>query len=152
MLAYLFGTLISSCGSTRRTFGLEEGWELLGERKVNSLRDKDEMQVTSSNMFTAMRFYVENKDVRISGLKIHFENGDRMQPALDDGIKAAKQSRVIQIVAEGHKITAIEFRYRSMGSVLKGRGNLVVTGRRYNPMVLTKAKAPHQRAGLQLLS
>jgi hypothetical protein len=125
--------LFFSCGSSRRTFGLEEGWEMLGERKVNFVRDKDVMEVASRNLFTAIRFYVEEKDVRIHDLKVVFENGDKMEPALDDVIKAGEQSRIIQLAAEGRRITSIEFKYRSMGSVLEGRANVVVTGRRYNP-------------------
>ena len=137
MMRFLFvgfiAVLLSACGSSRRTFGLEEGWELLGERKVNFLRDKDVMEVSSRNQFTAIRFYVEDKDVRINDLKIQFENGDRVEPALDDVIAAGQQSRVIELAADGRRITSIEFKYRSMGSVLEGRANVVVTGRRYNP-------------------
>lgn len=132
----LLGTVIvmlSACGSSRRTFGLEQGWELLGERKVNFLRDKDVMEVSSRNLFTAIRFMVEDKDVRINDLKIQFENGDRIEPALDDVIQAGQQSRVIELAADGRRITSIEFKYRSMGSLLEGRANVVVTGRRYNP-------------------
>ena len=125
--------VLSACGSSRRTFGLEEGWELLGERKVNFLRDKDVMEVSSRNLFTAIRFYVEDKDVRINDLKVQFENGDKMEPALDDVIKAGETSRVIQLAADGRRISSIEFKYRSMGSLLEGRANVVVTGRRYNP-------------------
>ena len=124
--------LLSACGSSRRTFGLEEGWEILGERKVNFLRDKDVMEVSSRNLFTAIRFIVEDKDVRINDLKIQFENGDKIEPALDDMIQAGQQSRVIELAADGRRITNIEFKYRSMGSVLEGRANVVVTGRRYN--------------------
>ena len=125
--------VLSACGSSRRTFGLEEGWELLGERKVNFLRDKDVMEISSRNLFTAIRFSVEDKDVRINELKVQFENGDKMEPALDDVIKAGESSRVIQLAADGRRISSIEFKYRSMGSVLEGRANVVVTGRRYNP-------------------
>lgn len=127
----LFFTL--SCGSSRRTFGLEEGWELLGESKVNFVRDKDVIEVKSRNLFTAIRFLVEEKDVRINDLKIVYENGDKIEPALDDVIKAGEQSRVIELAADGRRINSIEFKYRSMGSLLEGRANVVVTGRRYNP-------------------
>ena len=125
--------VLSACGSSRRTFGLEEGWELLGERKVAFIRDKDVMEVSSRNLFTAIRFYVEDKDVRINELKIQFDNGDKIEPALDDVIKAGESSRIIQLAADGRRISSIEFKYRSMGSVLEGRANVVVTGRRYNP-------------------
>jgi hypothetical protein len=130
-----FGLLffVFSCGSSRRTFGLEEGWELLGESKVNFVRDKDVIEVKSRNLFTAIRFLVEEKDVRINDLKIVYENGDKIEPALDDVIRAGEQSRVIELAADGRRISTIEFKYRSMGSVLEGRANVVVTGRRYNP-------------------
>lgn len=124
---------LSACGSSRRTFGLEEGWEILGERKVNFVKDKDVMEVTSRNMFTEIRFFVEDKDVRINDLKVQFDNGDKVEPALDDVIKAGESSRVIQLAADGRRISNIEFKYRSMGSVLDGRANVVVTGHRYNP-------------------
>ena len=125
--------VLSACGSSRRTFGLEEGWEILGERKVNFLKDKDVMEVSSRNLFTEIRFIVEDKDVRINDLKVQFENGDKIEPALDDVIKAGESSRVIQLAADGRRISNIEFKYRSMGSVLEGRANVVVTGHRYNP-------------------
>ena len=125
--------IMLSCGSSRRTFGLEEGWEILGEQKVNFVNDKDVVEVRSSSQLTAIRFYVEDKDVRIKDLKIELENGDRLEPALDDVIKAGEQSRVIELGAEGRKLRTIEFKYRSMGSILEGRANVVVTGKRYNP-------------------
>ena len=132
VLLSLVSFVVLACGSSRRTFGLEEGWELLGERKVAFVRDKDVMEVRSPNPFTAIRFYVEDKDVRIRDLKIQFENGDKIEPALDDIIKAGDQSRVIELAADGRRISSIEFKYRSMGSLLEGRANVVVTGKRYN--------------------
>jgi hypothetical protein len=129
----LAGILLMACGSSRRTFGLEEGWELLGEHKVNFVKDKDVMEVSSRNLFTAIQFQVEEKDVRINDLKIVFDNGDKMEPALDDIIKAGQQSRIIELAADGRRISSIEFKYRSMGSILEGRANVVITGKRYNP-------------------
>jgi hypothetical protein len=133
MILCLAGLLFTSCGSSRRTFGLEEGWELLGERKVNFVKDKDVMEVNSRNLFTAIQFYVEEKDVRINDLKIVYDNGDKVEPALDDVIKAGQQSRIIQLAADGRRINRIEFKYRSMGSILEGRANVIITAKRYNP-------------------
>ncbi|HZG99438.1 MAG TPA: hypothetical protein VEY32_00070, partial [Flavisolibacter sp.] len=42
-----------SCISSRRSIAIEEGWELLGEQKVNFVRDVDEIQVNSRSRFTA---------------------------------------------------------------------------------------------------
>ena len=133
MLIGMASLVLLACGSSRRTFGLEEGWEILGEQKVAFVKDKDVLEVRSPNQFTAIRFFVEDKDVSIKDLKIQFENGDKMEPALDDVIKAGEQSRVIELAADGRRISSIEFKYRAMGSLLEGRANVVVTGKRYNP-------------------
>ena len=126
-------TIISSCGTPRRSIGIEEGWELLSERKVNFLRDKDEIPVRSRNQFTAIRFHVEDRDIHLNDLKIYFQNGDKLEPALDDVISAGQSSRIIDIAAEGRYIEKIEFKYRTTGNVLKGRANVLVLGKRYYP-------------------
>src|SRR5690606_23381368 len=86
LLAIISVSLLS-CGSTR-TISVEEGWEILGENKVNFVRDKDEIDVRSTNEYTALRFMVENKDVRINHLRVVFVNGDVLEPLIDDIIGA----------------------------------------------------------------
>lgn len=125
--------LLSSCGSSRKSIGLEEGWELLSERKVNFVRDKDEIDVESRNQFTALRFKVEDRDVRLNDLKVYFDNGDKLEPALDEVIPADESSRIIELARDGRRIDKIEFKYRTTGNVLKGRANVLVIGKKYNP-------------------
>ena len=122
-----------SCFSSRRSLGIEEGWELLGERKVNFVRDKDEISVNSRNQFIAIRFKVEDKDVRINDLKIYFQNGDKLEPMLDDIISANQYSKIIELAREGRIIDKIAFKYRSTGNLLSGRANVVILGQKYNP-------------------
>ena len=50
-----------SCISSRRSIAIEEGWELLGEQKVNFVRDVDEIQVNSRSRFTAIQFKIEDR-------------------------------------------------------------------------------------------
>lgn len=125
--------MISSCSSSRRTVGIEEGWEVIAEEKVNFVRDKDEIEVRSRNMFTAIRFTVEDRDVRISDLNITFQNGDKLSPAIDEAISANQSSRIIELALDGRYIDKIAFKYRTTGSLLKGRANVLIIGRRYNP-------------------
>ncbi len=126
-------TLIASCSSTRKSIGIESGWELLGETKVNFVRDIDEIPVISGNLFTAIRFRVEDKDVRISYIKIHYKNGDKLEPQVDETIGADQNSRVIELAAEGKAIDKIEFKFKTLGSIFKGRANVIVFGKRYTP-------------------
>ncbi len=132
LLLVLIAVTSFSC-ATRRSVGLEEGWELLSERKVNFIRDKDEIEVRSRNMFTAIRFKVEDKDIRLNDLVILFQNGDKLSPAIDEVIKAGESSKIIEIARDGRYINKITFRYRSMGSILQGRANVIVMGQRYYP-------------------
>ncbi|MGI8600020.1 MAG: hypothetical protein ACR2KB_12270 [Chitinophagaceae bacterium] len=132
LLLVLIAVTSFSC-ATRRSVGLEEGWELLSDRKVNFIRDKDEIEVRSRNMFTAIRFKVEDKDIRLNDLVILFQNGDKLSPAIDEVIKAGETSKIIEIARDGRYINKITFRYRSMGSILQGRANLIVMGQRYYP-------------------
>ena len=122
---------ILSCGSSRRSIGVEEGWELLSEQKVNFVKDKDEITIHSRYPFTAIRFKVEGRDVQINDLKIYFDNGDKLEPNIDDLIKEDQFSKVIELAREGRYINKIEFKYRTTGNVLKGRANVLVFGQRY---------------------
>jgi hypothetical protein len=122
-----------SC-TTTRSIAIEEGWELLGERKVNFVRDKDDITVTSRNEFTALRFRVEDRDIRLNYLKIFFRNGDVLQPAVDEIISANQNSRIIELAREGRPIDKIEFKYRTTGgNFLEGRANVLVFGKKYYP-------------------
>jgi hypothetical protein len=125
--------LAFSCTNTR-SIAIEEGWELLGERKVNFLRDKDDIPVTSRNEFTALRFKVEDRDIRLNYLKIYFRSGDILQPAVDEIINSNQNSKVIELAREGRPIDKIEFKYHTTGgSVLNGRANVLVFGKKYYP-------------------
>ena len=133
ILMSLTTLLILSCGSSRQTVVVEEGWELLNESKVNFVRDKDEIEITNTNRFTAIRFRVEERDININGLKIQFDNGDKLEPSIDETIAAGQGSRFIELGAEGRVIRKIEFSYRTTGSILKGRATVRIFGRRFDP-------------------
>ena len=120
-----------SCAPPRRTIAIEDGWDLIDERKVNFVRDKDVVDVHSTYKFTAIRFKVEEKEVRINGLKIHYQNGDKLEPSLDDIIAADQYSKEIELGQDGKFVTKIEFTYRTTGNVLKGRANVLIFGKRY---------------------
>lgn len=122
-----------SCNNSRQTIGLEQGWDLLGEMKVNFVRDRDALDVRSSNKYTAIRFKIENREVELNELTVTYDNGDKLSPAVNEKVSVGETSRVIELAAEGRVISKISFKYRTQGSVVKGRGRVVVFGRRYNP-------------------
>lgn len=133
LLLVLIATTNFSCSNSRQSIGVEEGWDLLGEMKVNFVRDRDALEVHNSNKYTAIRFQIEKRDVRLNNLTVVYVNGDKLSPAVDDVIPAGQTSRVIELAADGKVISKIDFKYRTQGSVLKGRGRVLVFGKRYNP-------------------
>jgi hypothetical protein len=122
-----------SCGSSRRTLVVEEGWEMLGQAKVNFIRDKDVVDVTSENKYTAIKFRVEDREIRLNDLKIYFTNGDKLEPSMDDVIAEDQYSRDIEVGKEGRMLDKVEFTFRTTGNILKGRANIIVLGKKYDP-------------------
>jgi hypothetical protein len=131
--ALAFLTLVAniSCSNTRKSIPIEEGWDLLGEQKVNFVRDKDVITVYNTNKYTAIRFKVEKKDIYIKDLKIVYQNGDKLSPTMDDKVAADQYSRVIELGPEGKSVRSIDFKFRSTGNILKGRANVLIFGKRY---------------------
>lgn len=127
----LLSATLVSCGSSRRSIAIEEGWELLGEQKVNFVRDKDVIEVRSANKFTAIQFKVEEHEIRLNDLIIEFQNGDKLTPAVDAVIAPDQSSKIIELGADGRAISKIEFKYRTTGNVFSGRANVLVMGKRY---------------------
>lgn len=121
-----------SCGSTRNSIAVEEGWELLGETKAGFIRETDVINVNSKNQFTALRFKVEGAQIKLSELDVYFESGDRLSPAVDESIAAGQESRLIELAADGRKITKIELKYRTVGSIIKKKASILVFGKRYS--------------------
>ena len=130
--AIIFLTILNvSCAPPRRSIAIEEGWDLLGEKKVDFVRSTDVIEVHSSYKFTAIRFKVEKHEVRLTGLKITYQNGDKLEPALDEILPADQYSREIELSQDGKFVNKIEFKYRTTGNIFKGRANMLVFGKRY---------------------
>lgn len=122
--------LFVSCSSSKNIIPVESGWELLGDQKVDFIRDKDAIDVTSNTLFTAIRFRVTDQDVRISDMKIEFQNGDKLQPSMDEVVAKDQYSKTIDLGSEGRRIKRIEFKYRTTGNILKGRADVLVFGQK----------------------
>ena len=132
LTAVIFLMIINvSCAPARRSISIEAGWDLLGEKKVDFVRSTDALEVHSTYKFTAIRFKIEKREVRLSELKITFQNGDKLEPSLDDILPADQYSREIELSQDGKFVNKIEFKYRTTGNIFKGRANMLVFGKRY---------------------
>src|SRR3989344_4290946 len=89
--------ILSSCSSSRKTIAIEEGWELIGETKVNFVRDRSSIDILNSTPYTALRFKVENKAIRLKSFNVVFQNGDKLAPLVDSEIEADQFSRDFEL-------------------------------------------------------
>lgn len=134
ILTLVFLSLVNfSCSPTRRSIPIEEGWDLLGETKVNFGRDRDALDIHSNSRYTAIRFKVEEREIKLNDLKIVYMNGDKLEPSIDEIIPPDHLSRIIELGPEGKNISRVEFKYRTTGNLLKGRADVLVFGKRYYP-------------------
>lgn len=135
IIAFIALVFVSySCGSSRRTVAIEEGWEILGELTVNFGRDRDALQINSSSKYSALRFKIEERAVKIQELKVVFANLDKLEPAIDEEVQADQYSKIIELGPDGKEVRSVEFKYRTTGNLLKGRAKILVFGKRYVPL------------------
>jgi hypothetical protein len=125
--------MLFSCKPVTNIISEGEGWVLLGEEKVNHIRERDVISIRTQDTFTALRLYVKERKVTIQSMKIYLINGDILQPSLEKSISSNERSRIVEIAADGRQLDRIELRYRSEGSIFTKRGVIQLLGRRYNP-------------------
>lgn len=129
VLLFIISVTVISCSSSRNVRDTPEGWVLLGDRKVNFVRDVDELKVYNTERFTALLFKVEKRAIRINSLEVYFENGDKLDVNVDADVEVNQFSKIIQLASEGKQIDRIKFKYRTTGNILKGRARVKVYGR-----------------------
>ena len=129
MAIMLIVIVSTGCGSSK-TIAIEQGWDLLGEEKVNFVTDNDKINVYNQTLYTAIKFQVTTKDIHINDVNIIYPNGDKLNPSVDEDIAAGSFSKEIEIDPLGKEIRGVQFKYRSKGNLLKGRARVLVFGKR----------------------
>lgn len=107
---------------------------MLGELTVNFGRDRDALQINSSSRFSALRFKIEERAVKIQELKVVFANLDKLEPSIDEEVQADQYSKIIELGPDGKEVRSVEFKYRTTGNLLKGRAKILVFGKRFVPL------------------
>lgn len=124
-------TALASCSSSKKNILTPEGWTVIGETKANFIREKDIIKIYSLDKYTDIRFRVEDRAIKVSEMTVYFENGDKLTPKIEDMIEADQYSKIINLADNGKKLDRIEFKYRTNGSILKGRAKIIVIGKAY---------------------
>ena len=104
-------------------------WNLIGEKKVSFLVDKDIIQVKGNDNYRQIKLKAKDGPVHILDMDVHFENGDKFDVAIKQKFANGGESRVIDLPGGSRNIKKIEFWYEARGFA-KGRGRVQVWGKR----------------------
>jgi len=104
-------------------------WNLIGEKKVSFLVDRDVIHVKGNDNFSQIKLKVKDGPVHILDMDVHFENGDKFDVAIKQKFANGGESRLIDLPGGSRSIKKIEFWYETRGFA-KGRGRVQVWGKR----------------------
>lgn len=90
------------------------GWQLLGERSVRLLGDRDEILVTARRgAMRRLRMVVLDQGVEFFDVTIHFANGEQFEAAVRSFIRAGGQTRAIDLPGRDRVIRRVSLTYRT---------------------------------------
>ena len=127
--SFLFVSVIALLSfTTIESKGFQQ-WNLIGEKKVSFLVDRDVIHVTGNDNYRQIKLKIKDGPVHILDMDVHFENGDKFDVAIKQKFANGGESRVIDLPGGSRNIKKIEFWYETRGFA-KGRGRVQVWGRR----------------------
>jgi hypothetical protein len=116
VFALAFVSTDSAEAGRRRGGWNNKGWVKLGERKVNGRADRDSIAVgRRDGKFSKLTIAVEDDDLELLGLKVHFANGQDFDPQVKHYFRENDKTRVIDLPGDARVIQRIDLTYRNVG-------------------------------------
>lgn len=95
------------------TPAIANGWELLGERSVRLVTDRDIIPVSLNKQYSRIKLKVEETGIEMISMTITFAGGRTYNPPLRQFIAKGKESRVIDLPGKDRLIRSITLIYKS---------------------------------------
>ena len=92
----------------------KSGWHKIGEVTVNFTKDRDEILVMGADKFESLKFKVLEAPIELIQMDIYFDNGDKQAVPIKQSVKAAGESKVINLKGDERGIKKIVFEYRTL--------------------------------------
>jgi hypothetical protein len=116
VFALAFVSTDSAEAGRRRGGWNNKGWVKLGERKVNGRADRDSIAVgRRDGKFSKLTIAVEDDDLELLGMKVHFANGQDFDPQVKHYFRENDKTRVIDLPGDARVIQRIDLTYRNVG-------------------------------------
>jgi len=102
-------------------------WELLGQRQVGFLVDRDAVSGRGQGRFSVIRLCVANAPVHFRDVDVVFENGERQQLPINARVRAGTCTANLDLRGEARRIQRVEMAYNSVPN-FRGRALVSVYG------------------------
>lgn len=95
----------------------EGEWEKIGSKQAGRKEERDVIEVTSPNRYTAISFRVEKGDLEIEDVKITFADDEKKpySPQTKLVFREGERSGKIDLPGRSRQISRIRFLYRTLG-------------------------------------
>lgn len=108
------------------------GWHKIGERRVDFVKDRDEILVIVADRFSAIKFMVTEASIDLLDLEVYYESGDRQDIQVRNPIRAGSESRVIDLNGGERSLKKIVFLYKTFPNQREEKAHVEIWGLKTN--------------------
>ena len=106
------------------------GWHKIAEKTVDFSKDRDDIYVVGNDKFSAVKFMVTDAAIHLNSLEISFETGNTQSVKINTPIKAAGESRTIDLDGGEREIKKIMFVYNTLPNSKAKKATVQVWGKK----------------------
>jgi len=105
------------------------GWQKLGSEVLLFKSDQGQVEVTKSGPCTQIKLKVASKGIKISNMKIAFDDGSSQMVELDNTLlRPGDETDPIEINGGAKKVRLVEFTYAPFDGLMNGRARVTLEG------------------------
>ncbi len=115
---FTFATALGSMAQDKTKLVLSDktDWHKLGETTVNFNTDRDEVTVTGSDKFAALKFKVNDVPIHLMRMEAYFDDGGKQNINVNFPIKPKGESRVIELDEGERDLKKVVFVYKTIAN------------------------------------
>jgi hypothetical protein len=108
------------------------GWHKIGETTVNFKTERDEIVVLGADRFANIKFNVDCAPIYLSDIEIYYESGDKQVVNINEHVKAAGWSRIVDLNGGERNVMKIVFVYQTLPNRKDVKAHVEVWGLKTN--------------------
>ncbi|MEO6303225.1 MAG: hypothetical protein ABIP51_08630 [Bacteroidia bacterium] len=122
----------SGIAQTKVVLSDKTGWHKIGETTVDFGKDRDEVSVVGADKFAALIFKVDDAPIDLIDIEVFYESGDNQKVSVNFPIKAAGQSKSIDLNGGERSIKKIIFVYKTLPNRKDVKAHVEIWGLKTN--------------------